>query len=216
MHIVFFGDQRLEGMVDLYDRIIPVGHTLEFYIIEDATTQELGGAAYAHHLLFPADYLILIPGALDLFTWDDDVQLYLPLYSSVEAAVAAMSALFDNILLDLLTVPTVCRLSIADIVGLDTILWEDTPGDTAIQEWLNSAIPRINLEADRVNAWIRTPKLPLARRIHMSRPTVDGVLLVTDYRALSDGYTPSRRLCRRWARVLADFLDQITDDHHRN
>ena len=202
--------------MDLYDSIIPVGHTLEFYIIEDATTQELGGAAYAHHLLFPADYLILIPGALDLFSWDDDVQLYLPLYSSVEAAVAAMSALFDNILLDLLTVPTVCRLSIADMVGLDTILWEDTPGDTAIQEWLNSAIPRINLEADRINAWIRTPNLPLARRIHMSRPTVDGVLLVTDYRALPDGYTPGRRLCRRWARVLADFLDQITDDHRRN
>ena len=202
--------------MDLYDRIIPVGHTLEFYIIEDATTQELGRAAYAHHLLFPTDYLILIPGALDLFSWDDNVQLYLPLYSSVEAAVAAMSALFDNILLDLLTVPTVCRLSIADIVGLDTILWEDTPGDTAIQEWLNSAIPRINLEADRVNAWIRTPNLPLARRIHMSRPTVDGVLLVTDYRALPDGYTPGRRLCRRWARVLADFLDQITDDHRHN
>ena len=216
MHIVFFGDQRLEGLVDLYDRIISVGHTLEFYIIEDATTQELGRAAYAHHLLFPADYLILIPGALDLFSWDDDVQLYLPLYSSVEAAVAAMSALFDNILLDLLTVPAVCRLSIADMVGLDTILWEDTPGDTAIQEWLNSAIPRINLEADRINAWIRTPNLPLARRIHMSRPTVDGVLLVTDYRALPDGYTPGRRLCRRWARVLADFLDQITDDHRRN
>ena len=151
MHIVFFGDQRLEGMVDLYDRIIPVGHTLEFYIIEDATTQELGGAAYAHHLLFPTDYLILIPGALDLFTWDDDVRLYLPLYSSVDAAVAAMSALFDNILMDLLTVPTVCRLCIADMVGLDTILWEDTPGDTAIQEWLNSTIPRINMEADRVN-----------------------------------------------------------------
>ena len=202
--------------MDLYDRIIPVGHTLEFYIIEDATTQELGGAAYAHHLLFPADYLILIPGALDLFSWDDDVQLYLPLYSSVEAAVAAMSALFDNILLDLLTVPTVCRLSIVDMVGLDTILWEDTPGDTAIQEWLNSAIPRINLEAARINAWIRTPNLPLARRIHMSRPTVDGVLLVTDYRALPDSYTPGRRLCRRWARVLADFLDQITDDQRRN
>ena len=215
MHIVFFGDQRLEGMVDLYDRIIPAGHTLEFYIVEDATTQELGGAAYAHHLLFPADYLIIIPGALDLFTWDDDVRLYLPLYSSVDAAVAAMSALYDNILMDLLTIPTVCRFCMADMVGLDTILWDDTPGDTAIQEWLNSTIPRINMEADRVNGWIGTPNLPLARRVHMSRPTVDGVLLVTDYRALHDGY-PSRRLFRRWARVLADFLDLITDDHHRN
>ena len=216
MHIVFFGDQRLEGMVDLYDRIIPVGHTLEFYIVEDATTQELGGAAYAHHLLFPANYLIIIPGALDLFTWDDDVRLYLPLCSSVDAAVAAMSALYDNILMDLLTVPTVCRLCMADMVGLDTILWDDTPGDTAIQEWLNSTIPRINMEADRVNGWIGTPNLPLGRRVHMSRPTVDGVLLVTGYRALHNGYTPSRRLCRRWARVLADFLDLITDDHHRN
>ena len=216
MHIVFFGDQRLEGMVDLYDRIIPAGHTLEFYIVEDATTQELGGAAYAHHLLFPADYLIIIPGALDLFTWDDDVRLYLPLYSSVDAAVAAMSALYDNILMDLLTIPTVCRFCMADMVGLDTILWDDTPGDTAIQEWLNSTIPRINMEADRVNGWIGTPNLPLARRVHMSRPTVDGVLLVTDYRALYDGYTPSRRLFRRRARVLADFLDLITDDHHRN
>ena len=121
--------------------------------------------------------------------------------------MAAMSALYDNILMDLLTVPTVCRLCMADMVGLDTILWDDTPGDTAIQEWLNSTIPRINMEADRVNGWIGTPNLPLARRVHMSRPTVDGVLLVTDYRALHDGYTPSRRLCRRWARVLADFLD---------
>ena len=216
MHIVFFGDQRLEGMVDLYDRIIPAGHTLEFYIVEDATTQELGGAAYAHHLLFPADYLIIIPGALDLFTWDDDVRLYLPLYSSVDAAVAAMSALYDNILMDLLTIPTVCRFCMADMVGLDTILWDDTPGDTAIQEWLNSTIPRINMEADRVNGWIGTPNLLLARRVHMSRPTVDGVLLVTDYRALYDGYTPSRRLFRHWARVLADFLDLIMDDHHRN
>ena len=216
MHIVFFGDQRLEGMVNLYDRIIPAGHTLEFYIVEDATTQELGGAAYAHHLLFPADYLIVIPGALDLFTWDDDVRLYLPLYSSVDAAVAAMSALYDNILMDLLTIPTVCRFCMADMVGLDTVLWDDTPGDTAIQEWLNSTIPRINMEADRVNGWIGTPNLPLARRVHMSRPTVDGVLLVTDYRALHDGYTPSRRLFRRWARVLADFLDLITDDHYRN
>ena len=186
------------------------------YIVEDATTQELGGAASAHHLLFPADYLIIIPGALDLFTWDDDVRLYLPLYSSVDAAVAAMSALYDNILMDLLTIPTVCRFCMADMVGLDTILWDDTPGDTAIQEWLNSTIPRINMEADRVNGWIGTPNLPLARRVHMSRPTVDGVLLVTDYRALYDGYTPSRRLFRRLARVLADFLDLITDDHHRN
>ena len=202
--------------MDFYDRIIPVGHTLEFYIIEDATTRELGGAAYAHHLLFPQDYLILVPGARDLFSWDNDVQLYLPLYSSVEAAVAAMSALVDTILLDLLTVPAVCRLSIADMVGLDTVLWEDTPGDTAIQEWLNSAIPRKNQEADRINAWIQTPNVPLAGRIHMSRPTVDGVLLATDYRALPDGNTPGRRLCRRWARVLADFLDQVADDHRRN
>ena len=111
MHIVLFGDQRLEGLVDFYDRIVPAGHTLEFYIIEDATTRELGGAAYAHHLLFPQDYLILVPGVLDLFSWDDDVHLYLPLYSTVEAAVAAMSALFDVILLNLLTVPAECRFT---------------------------------------------------------------------------------------------------------
>ena len=130
--------------------------------------------------------------------------------------MAAMSALFDIILLNLLTVPAECRFSIADMVGLDTVIWEDTPGDTAIQEWLNSAIPLINQEADRINAWIHTPNVPLAGRIHMSRPTVDRVLLVTDYRTLPDGYTPGRRQCRRWARVLADLLDQVLDDHRRN
>ena len=216
MHFVLFGDQRLEGMVDFYDQIVPADDTLEFYIIEDATTRDLSGAAYAHHLLFPRDYLISVPGVLDLFSWDDGVHLYLPLYSTVEAAVAAMSALFDVVLLNLLTVPADCRFSIADMVGLDTITWAETPSDTAIQEWLNSAVPQINREADRVNAWVTTPNVPLSGRIHMSRPTMDGILLVTDYRALPDGYTPGRRQCHRWARVLASHLDQFVDDHHRN
>ena len=193
--------------MDFYDQIFPADNTLEFYIIEDATTQELGGAAYAHHLLFPRDYLILVPGVLDLFSWDDGVHLYLPLYSTVEAAVAAMSALFCSF---------DCRFSIADMVGLDTITWAETPGNTAIQEWLNSAVPQINREADRVNTWVNTLNVPLSRRIHMSRPTVDGILLVTDYRALPDGYTPGRRQCHRWARVLASHLDQFVDDHRRN
>ena len=201
--------------MDFYDQIVPADNTLEFYIIEDATTQELGGAAYAHHLLFPRDYLILVPRVLDL-SWDDGVHLYLPLYSTVEAAVAAMSALFDGVLLNLLTVPADCRFSIADMVGLDTITWAETPGDTAIQEWLNSAVPQINREADRVNTWVNTPNVLLSGRIHMSRPTVDGILLVTDYRALPDGYTPGCQQCRRWARVLASHLDQFVGDHRHN
>ena len=216
VHFVLFSDQRLGGVPEFVYRTNFTDHTIDFVIIEDATTRELGGAAFSHHLVYPGDFLVLVPGVLDLFTWGNELKLYLPLYSTVEAAVAALAVCYHDILVNLLTIPIPCQLSITDMVGFDTLTWTQTPGDAVVQEWLDTVVPRVNLEADRVNTWIRSPNLFLSSRIHMTRRTADGTLRIHDYRTLPDGYAPGRRQQRRWARLIVNFLEASAGFHYYN
>ena len=60
VHFVLFSDQRLEGVPEFMYRTNFTNHTVDFVIIEDATTREFGGAAFAHHLVYPGDFLVLV------------------------------------------------------------------------------------------------------------------------------------------------------------
>ena len=120
VHFVVFTDGRLEGVPRFMDRMNMTDNTVAFVVMEEATTRKLGGAAFAHHLIWPADFLVVVPSILDLFSWDDEIGLYLPFYSSVAAAMAAMAECFHEIVVDLLTVPIPCQIIVADMVGLDT------------------------------------------------------------------------------------------------
>ena len=96
VHFVVFSDNRLEGVKHYMDRYNLTDNTVEFVIREDLTTRELGGLAFAHHVIYPEDTLVVVPGVLDMFTWDDEVHCYLPLYSLVEAAVAIVPRVSDE------------------------------------------------------------------------------------------------------------------------
>ena len=115
-----------------------------------------------------------------MFTWDDEVRCNLPLYSSVEAAVAAYGVCFDDIIINLLATPIPCNIIVTDLVGLDTITWDETPGDSTVQDWVDAVVPRVSDEADRVNAWIGMTNVPLGSRVHVPCRTVDRILHVHD------------------------------------
>ena len=216
VHFVVFTDGRLGEVPRFMDRANMTDNTVSFMVMEEATTRELGGAAFAHHLIWPTDSLVVVPSVLDLFSWDDEIGLYLPFYSSVAAAVAAMAECFHDIVVGLLTVPVPCQITVADMVGLDTMTWSETPGDATVQDWIDGVVPRVNVEIDVVNAWNYSPNVPLGSRVHMTRRTVDGTLAVHDYRAFPDGFSPSRRQVRRWARSFANLLEEFVEDQHRN
>ena len=216
VHFVVFSDNRLEGVQHYMDRYNLTDNTIEFVIREDLTTRELGGLAFAHHVIYPEDTLVVVPGVLDMFTWDDEVRCYLPLYASVEAAVTAYGVCFDDILINLLAAPLPYNIIVTDLVGMDTITWDETPGDSTVQDWVDAVVPRVRDEADRVNAWVGMTNVPLGSRVHVTRRTVDGILHVHDYRSFPDGFLPGRRQLRRWARVFANLLAEYVDGHYHN
>ena len=198
------------------DRFNLTANTLELCVGEDLTTQELGGWAFAHHLLHPEDFLVVVPSPLDMFTWDEEVGIYLPLFSSAEAAIAAYGQWFDGIVTNLLAHPISIRIIITDLVGFDSIFWADTPGDVVMQDWLDLVVVGVRGEADRINGWVESPVVPLGSQVHLTRRTVDGFLQIHDYRTFYDGYLPGRRQLRRWARVFGNLLVLFVDGLYHN
>ena len=210
-HFVIFSNERLEGVQDYMDRLNETGNTVDFVQIWDATTRELGGAAFAHHAVYPGDTLVVVPSVLNLLSWDEEVGLYLPFFSSVEAAVASFAETFHDILVNLLSVPVPCRIIFTDLVGVDCLNWA-----LVTQHWVDSVVPRVNEEVDQANAWNGVPNVPLGWRIQGLRQTVDGVLSINDYRTMPDGYLPSRGQQRQWARTLINLLGQYMDMVYHN
>ena len=215
-HFVIFCDSRLEGVQRYLDRSNLTANTLELCIGEDLTTQELGGWAFAHHLLHPEDFLVVVPSPLDMFTWDEEVGIYLPLFSSAEATIAAYGQWFDGIVTNLLAHPIPSRIIITDLVGFDSISWADTPGDVAMQDWLDLVVVGVRGEADRIDGWVESPVVPLGSQVHLPRRTVDGLLQIHDYQTFYDGYRPGRRQLRRWARVFGNLLALFVDGLYHN
>ena len=214
-HFVIFCDGRLEGVRHYLDRFNLTANTLELCVGEDLTTQELGGWAFAHHLLHPEDFLVVVPSPLDMFTWDEEVGIYLPLSSSAEAAIAAYGQWFDGIVTNLLAHPIPSRIIITDLVGFDSIFWADTPGDVAMQDWLDLVVG-VRGEAYCINGWVESPVVPLGSQVHLTRRTVDGLLQIHDYRTFYDGFLPGRRQLRRWARVFGNLLALFVDGLYHN
>ena len=159
---------------------------------------------------------MVVPGALDMWTWDEDMGIYLPLYLSAEAAIAAYSHTFDDIVANLLAHPVPCRVIVADLVGFDSITWSDSPGDAAIQDWLDLVVTGVRGETDRINGWVGSPCVPLGSQVHVTRRTVDGLLQVHDYRSFPDGYLPGRLQLKRWARVFSNLLAEFVDGLYHN
>ena len=62
-----FSDERLEGVSDIIDTINDTGNSVEVICSWDATTGQLGRAAFAHHLVYPTDMVVVTPRILDLF-----------------------------------------------------------------------------------------------------------------------------------------------------
>ena len=215
-HFVIFCDDRLDGVQHYLNRYNLKDNTLELCVGEDLTTQELGGRAFAHHLLYPEDWLVVVPSPLDLFSWDEEVGLYLPLFSSAEAAIAAYGQWFDGIVTNLLAHPAPSRIIITDLVGFDSIFWEQTPGDIAMQDWVDHVVVGFRGEADRINGWVESPVVPLGSQVHLTRRTVDGLLHVHDYRTFYDGFLPGRRQLKRWARVFGNLLALFVDGLYHN
>ena len=215
-HFVIFSNERLEGVQGFVTRFNETGNTIDFVQLWDSTTRELGRAAFAHHVVYPQDTLVIVPSILDLFSWDEEVDLYLPFFSSVEAAVGSFAETFHDILVNLWSVPVSCRIIFTDLVGVDCLNWALVSGDAATQLWLDSVVPGVNEEVDQANAWNGVPNVPMGWRIHGFRQTMDGVLLVNDYRTLSDGYLPSRHQQRRWAWTVINLLGQYMDMVYHN
>ena len=66
-HFVVFSNERLEGVHDFVGRLNGTNNTMDFTQIWDGATRDLGRAAFAHHLVFPEDTLVIVPSILDLF-----------------------------------------------------------------------------------------------------------------------------------------------------
>ena len=207
-HFVVFSNERLEGVHDFVGRLNGTNNTMDFTQIWDGATRDLGRAAFAHHLVFPEDTLVIVPSILDLFNWDQQVGRYLPYFSSVDVAVASFAQALRDILTNLMAVPVPCRVVFTDLVGVDCLTWAPIAGDAILQRWIDAIVPRANSEVAQANFWNGVPVVPFGRRIHEHRPTVDGVISVNDYRSMPDGFMPNRRQQRRWARVLIDLLEQ--------
>ena len=182
-HFAIFCESRLEGVQRYMGRFNVTANTIELFIGEDLSTRELGGWAFAHHLLHPEDLLVVVPAPLDMFTWDEEMNIYLPLYSSAEAVIAAYGQCFDRVVTNLLAHPIPSRIIITDLAGFDSITWTDSPGDAAMQDWLDLVVIGVRGEADQINGWVESPNVPLGFQVHVTRRTVDGLLQVHDYRS---------------------------------
>ena len=110
-------------MSDIVNTINDTGNSVEVICIWDATTGQLGRAAFAHHLVYPTDIVVVTPSILDLFTFNREVGLYLPLFSTVENAVAHYAQTLNTVLMELLALPVPLKVIFADLVGVDTLAW---------------------------------------------------------------------------------------------
>ena len=191
-HVALFNDTR---------------HTIEFCFVREATTRELGRAAFAHHLVWPLHVLIVVPSVLDLFTWDDDLHLYIPFFVTPDAAVASFEADLQEVITNCFAPRVPCQLVFADLVGLDTLAWVDVVGTHQVQELVHGVVPRVNYIINGLNAWNGAGVLPFGRQVHTFRQAVDGVVTIHDYRTLVDGYFPGVRQQRRWARIIVELLE---------
>ena len=201
-----FSDERLEGVLDIINTINDSGNTVEVICIWDAATGQLGRAAFAHHLVYPTDVVVVTPSILDLFTFDREVGLYIPWFSTVEAAVDHYTQTISTVLTELLSLPAPPRVIFADLVGVDTLVWAPVFGDFAVQALTDCIVPRVNDEIARVNTWSGVPGVPLGRRILYTRQTQDGLIRIHDFRTLTNGFLPGLRQRGRWARVITALL----------
>ena len=120
-------------MSHIIDTINDTGNSVEVICTWDATTGQLGRAAFAHHLVYPTDMVVVTPSILDLFTFDREVGRYIPLFSTVEAAVDHFTQTISTVLTELLSLPAPPRVIFADLVGVDTLAWAPVFGDFAVQ-----------------------------------------------------------------------------------
>ena len=201
-----FSDERLEGVLDIINTINDSGNSVEVICIWDAATGQLGQAAFAHHLVYPTDVVVVTPSILDLFTFDREVGLYIPWFATVEAAVEHYTQTISTTLTELLSLPAPPRVIFADLVGVDTLVWAPVFGDFAVQALTDCIVPRVNEEIARVNTWSGVPGVPLGRRILYTRQTQDGLIRIHDFRTLTNGFLPGPRQRGRWARVITALL----------
>ena len=188
IHFVVFANDRFDGVGEFVDRYNHSGNTLEFIILWDATTRNLGRAAFAHHMDYPDHSLIIVPSIVDLFTWDEMRGGYIPYYSSSTAAVTAFAEALYNIVVTLYLPPAPCRLIFAHIVGLNTFTWPDVLEGQLNQDWIHSVVPRVNDKVTRVNVWNNVPDVTPGWRVHFTYQDHDGPVVVNNYRTFPGGY----------------------------
>ena len=201
-----FSDERLEGVADIINTINDSGNNVEVSCIWDAATGQLGRAAFAHHLVYPTDVVVVVVSILDLFNFDREVGLYIPWFTTVEAAVEHYVQTISHVLTELLSLPATPRVIFADLVGVDTLAWTPAFGDFAVQALADCIVPRVNEEIARVNTWSGVPGVPLGRHILYTRQTQDGLIRIHDFRTLINGFLPGPRQRGRWARVIVALL----------
>ena len=137
-----FSDERLEGVADIINTINDSGNNVEVNCIWDAATGQLGQAAFAHHLVYPTDVVVVVVSILDLFNFDREVGLYIPWFTTVEAAVDHYVQTISHVLTELLSLPATPRVIFADLVGVDTLAWTPAFGDFAVQALADCIVPR--------------------------------------------------------------------------
>ena len=201
-----FSDERLEGVSDIINTINDSGNSVEVNCIWDAATGQLGQAAFAHHLVYPTDVVVVVPSILDLFNFDREVGLYIPWFTTVEAAVEHYTQIISHVLTELLSLPATPRVIFADLVGVDTLVWTPAFGDFAVQALTDCIVPRVNEEIARENTWSGVPGVPLGHRILYTRQTQDGLIRIHDFRTLTNGFLPGPRQRGRRARVIVALL----------
>ena len=122
-HFAVFANDRFEGVGEFVDRFNHTGNTLEFTLLWEATTRDLGRAAFTHHLNYPEDTLVIVPSIVDVLTWDDVRGAYVPFYTSSTAAVTAFAEAFHDIVVTIYFPPAPCRLIFTDVVGLNSFVF---------------------------------------------------------------------------------------------
>ena len=109
-HFIVFVSNRFMDVERHVAQFNDTRHTIEFCFVRDATTRELGRAAFAHHLVWPLHVLIVVPSVLDLFTWDDELHLYIPFFVTPDAAVAAFEADLQEVITNCFAPRVPCQL----------------------------------------------------------------------------------------------------------
>ena len=206
-HFIVFVSNRFTDVERHVAQFNDTRHTIEFCVVREATTRELGRAAFAHHLVWPLHVLVVVPSVLDLFTWDEELHLFIPFFVTPDAAVAAFEVDLQEVVTNCFSPRVPCQLVFADLVGLDTLAWLDVVGTHQVQELVHAVVPRVNFIINRLNVWNGAGILPFGRQVHTFRQAVDGVVTIHDYRTLVDGYFPGVRQQRRWARTLIELLE---------